>query len=192
MNSPVNRRSDFRVNISMPVRWQVLKEKEIKLVKKGLGSTFLKQDDLPSPIVDYLEQIAQGSKEEQLYQALQYINNKLDFIIEQTLLKSTESLMRHDKIIEISASGLKFETNKHIDVGAYLKMNIIMPGTIQYQIHFIAKAVRIEEKDENIIIAVNIIYIDEDAKDSMIKVIFQKQRKDIRTNKIKQEEINAV
>ena len=51
---------------------------------------------------------------------------------------------------------------------------------------------KIEEKDENIIIAVNIIYIDEDAKDSMIKVIFQKQRKDIRTNKIKQEEINAV
>ena len=72
-------------------------------------------------------------------------------------------------------------------IGSYLKMNLIIPGTVQYQIGLIAEALRVESKDSNFIIAAKIVYIDDEARDSIIKTVFQKQRIDIRRVKTDQE-----
>ena len=189
--SYVNRRNHFRVEILVPVKWQVLNEEETELVKKGLGNTLFRHDDLPSLIDEFLEQVPPGSNEEQLYRSLQLLNNKLDFIIDQIFSKSIDSAPGQDDVIEISASGLKFTTKEHLDIHTFLKMNLIMPGVFQYQMEFIAEVLRVDEKDNGFIIAARIVHIDEEARDSIVKVVFHKQRMDIRRQKANQGDNNV-
>ncbi|MFC1892403.1 PilZ domain-containing protein, partial [Thermodesulfobacteriota bacterium] len=140
-------------------------------------------EELPSPIDEYLEQVSPGSKDEQLFRAFQLINNKLDYIIEQIASNDLGSTGTQDDVIEISASGLKFVTREHLEPGSFLKMNLLMPGTFQYQMDFIAEVVRIEEIANGFITAAKFIQIKEEARDSIVKVVFQKQRKEIRNIK---------
>ena len=175
-----NRRSHFRVEILIPVKWRVLNREETELVEKGLGHSLFKKDGLPNPIDELLEQVTPGSNEEQIFRSLQLLNNKLDFIIEQILSESAESMPGRDDLIEISASGLKFGTREKVDVGEFLKMSLFMPGTIQYQIELVASTVRVEAFENGSIIAARIVHIDNDARDSIVKTVFQKQRSDIR------------
>ncbi len=188
--SYVNRRSHFRVQILVPVKWQVLNIEETEMVKKGFGDKLLRQNGLPNPIDEFLEQVPPGSKDEQMVRSLQLLNNKLDFIIEHVLSESIESMPGQDDLIEISAAGLKFVTREIVDIGAFLKMNLIMPGTIQYQIELIAEVLRVEPKNDDFIIAARIVHIEDDARDSIIKTVFQKQRIDIRRLKANQKDNN--
>ena len=185
---PVNRRKYFRAEITVPARWRVLMDEEIKLVEKGMGSTLFKSADLPGPIDELMEEAVPGSKEEQLYRCLQLINNKLDFIIDQTLLKSTENPSDLDDVIEISGSGLKFTSRKYVKPGTLLKMSLIMPETLQYQMEFIAEVVRAEEKGNSFINAVKILVVKEDTRESIVQVVFQRQRKEIRMERNDQED----
>jgi hypothetical protein len=103
----INKRNHFRVEITIPVKWKLLSNEEIELVKNGMGNTLFKQSGIPSPIDAFLEETEKGSKDEQLFQALKLLNNKLDYIIEQILSRPTcEESTGQDNIIEISASGL--------------------------------------------------------------------------------------
>ena len=183
-----NRRNHFRADILIPVRWQIMNNFEIQQITDGLGHHLFKREILPTPIDEFLAQAIPDSQEEQLFRSLQYINNKLDFLIEQVLSKSIENSIFSDRIIELSASGIKFSTPKTIPVGTYLKMNVILPGTLQYRIDFASQVMRVEQKDSDYVIAANIVYIDREAQESIIKIVFQKQRMEIRKKK-KDEEI---
>ncbi|MBN1850782.1 MAG: PilZ domain-containing protein [Deltaproteobacteria bacterium] len=189
-HSTKNRRNHYRVEIHIPVHWRFLDNQEIHLVKDGLGQTIFKQDDLRTPIDEYLKQVIPDSPEEQIFRSLQYLDNKLDYLIEQVLLRSTDGLMVRGEIIELSASGIKFISREPIPIGTYLVMNMIIPGTIQYQINFVTEVMRAEQRDHDTVMAANIIYIDKDTQESIIKVIFQRQREDIRRT-TDSEEINV-
>jgi hypothetical protein len=190
----INKRSHFRVEMLIPVKWEILDDEDTEKVKKGLGNTLFKQGGVLSPIEEYLDETVPGSKDEQLYLALQYLNNKLDFIIEQIMAKTEDKSLRHDDIIELSAAGLKFKTLEKIEIGSYLKMELMMPGVIQFGMELIAEVLRVME-DENgngYVIAARIACIKDDAKDSIVKMVFQKQRSDIRNNRRDQEEVTKI
>ena len=184
--NPENRRKYFREELTVTARWQVLMDEEIKLVEKGMGSTLFKSAGLPGPIDEFLEEAVLGSEEKQLYRCLQLINNKLDFIIDQMFLKSTENPPNLDEVIEISGSGLQFRSKKHLKPGTLLKMSLIMPETLQYEMELIAGVVRVDEKGDSFINAARILVIDDETRDSIVQVVFQKQRKEIRMEKIGQ------
>ncbi len=180
---PDNRRKDFRIDIKLYSRWNALTVEETELIRRGMGSTLLKQKEMPSPIDKILQQTAPGSHEEQWYRSLQLINNKLDFIIENFFIESTESQRHQDKVTELSGSGLKFLTREKLALGTFLKMNLIMPGTFQYQVELIAEVLRVEQTGNMSEVAAQIEEIDEMAKDAIIKCVFQKQRQEIRREK---------
>lgn len=184
-----NKRSHFRVEMLIPVKWEFLDDEETEKVKKGLGNTLFKQGGVMSPIEEYLDQTVPGSKDEQLYLALQYINNKLDFIIEHIMARAEDKYLYHDNIIELSAAGLKFKTMGKIEVGSYLKMELMLPGVIQFGMELISEVLRVmeDEKGNGYVIAARIACIKDDGKDSIIKMVFQKQRSDIRNNRLNQE-----
>jgi len=184
--NPENRRKYFREELTVPARWQVLMDEEIKLVEKGMGSTLFKNAGLPDPIDEFSEEAAPGSKEEQLYRCLQLINNKLDFIIDQMFLKSIENPPNLDEVIEISGSDLQFRSKKHLKPGTLLKMSLFMPKTLQYEMELIAEVVRVDEKGDSFINAARILVIEDEARDAIVQVVFQKQRKEIRMEKIGQ------
>ena len=183
-----NKRKHFRIDISVPIRWQILTDNEVEILKNGDGFSLLRQNTLTSPIDDYLEQISLESSEEPLFRSLQYINNKLDFIINQIAIKKSGNLPDLDTLIEICASGIKFSTQRQLEVGTYLRVNLIMPGTFQYELEFIAKILRIHKQKNYFSVATEIIIIDDESQDSIIRVVFQKHRQDIRKKKMSQED----
>lgn len=178
-----NRRKDFRIDITLYFRWKALTVEETELLRRGMGNTLLKRKEVPSPIDEILKQTSPGSREEQLYRSLQLINNKLDFIIDNTFLESTEPQQHQDKITELSGSGLKFLTHEKLSLGTFIKMNIIMPGTFQFQVELIVEVLRVERRGNISEVAAQIEEIDETAKDAIIKIVFQKQRQEIRREK---------
>ena len=181
--SESNRREHFRVELAVPVKWKILTDDEIGLLRKGMGCDLFKQSGIPSPIESFLEESTPGSKDEQIFLALQLLNNKLDFIIGQILSGSSLDKTGNDKIIEISASGVKFISKEKFKVGTLLKMELIMPGVVQYNIELITEILRATEKEEKYINAARIVCIKDDARDSIVKLVFQKQRMDIRIKK---------
>lgn len=183
-----NKRRFFRVKTLFPATWRILNHEEITLINKGEGHHLLKPTDLPNPIDELIDRATPGSEEEQLYKGLQFINRKLDFIIDQIVSVSADNLLEKNDVIEISASGLKFTSQKPLQINDYLKMDVIMPGTFHYLIEFIAQVVRIEERGPGFSVAAKIVEIDESAQDAIIQVVFQKQRKDIREQRIPQGE----
>ena len=178
-----NRRENFRVELSVPVKWKILNEDEVKYIKNGMAASLFKESGIPSPIDKFLAEASPGSKDEQLYQAFQLLNNKLDFIIEHLMSRSDGNAAGHDDIIEISASGLKFSSDEKLDSGNILKMELIMPGIVQYKMELIAEVLRVTPKNGIYINAARIVFIKEDARDSIVKMVFQKQRIDIRNKK---------
>ncbi|MBW1800060.1 MAG: hypothetical protein JRJ85_04950 [Deltaproteobacteria bacterium] len=180
----VNRRKYFRGEISVPARFQVLTDREVQMVEKGFGRTLFKHTDVPSPIEELLDQTIPGSSDEQLYRCLQLINNKLDFIIDQIFLKTSEVPLKRGDVTEISGSGIKFKASEYLRKGTLLKMDIVLPATLQYQIDLIAETVRLQEMSSGFVIAAKMIEIDEEARDAIIKVVLQRQRIDIRSRKI--------
>lgn len=179
----LNKRTDFRVVMSIPVKWQVLTDEDSEMVAKGRGMELFKHRGVPSPIEEYIDQTVPGSKDEQLYLALQFLNNKLDFIIENIMTVQEHKLPYEDHIIELCASGLKFITPVKVETGSYIKMELLMPGVVQFGMELIAEVLRVEEDEKRYVIAARIACIMDDARDSIIKIIFQKQRKDIRDKK---------
>jgi hypothetical protein len=183
----LNKREHFRVEMTVPVKWKLLSEDEVHLVKNGMGNTLFTQSGIPSPIDTILEETAKGSKDEKLYQALKLLNNKLDYIIEQILSRPTNESTCHDKIMDISASGLKFASQEELKEGSLLKMELIMPGVIQYHMELITEILRATKKNDKKIYATRIVCIRDDAHDSIVKMVFQKQRIDIRNRKYPEE-----
>ena len=183
-----NRREFFRALITVPVRWRVLTQEEIRRVRQGMGHTLYSKSGIPSPIDEFIEESTPGSKEERLYRCLQLLNNKLDFVIEQIFLHSSGTPPARDDVIDMSASGLKFTCHEHLQKGALLKMDLVMPGTFQFQMELISEVVRVEAREGGYIVAVRIVEIDEGSRESIVKTVFQKQRMDIRGGKVNREE----
>lgn len=178
-----NRRDHFRVEMVVPVKWKILNNEEIQIVKNGMGDSLFKQGGVPSPIDNFLDEATPGSKDEQLYLTLKLLNNKLDFIIEELIFRSMENLPGHDNVIEISASGLKFTSFEKLSKGTLLKMELVMPGIIQYNMELIAEILRVAKDNDVFINAARIVSIKDDARDSIVKIVFQRQRIDIRNKK---------
>jgi hypothetical protein len=61
-----------------------------------------------------------------------------------------------------------------------------MPKTLQYEMELIAEVVRVDEKGDSFINAARILVIEDEARDAIVQVVFQKQRKEIRMEKIGQ------
>jgi len=145
-----------------------------------MGAKLFRKGPLPSPIDEFLEEAVPGTTEEILYRCLRLINSKLDFIIDQIFSKSSEDDYFRDEVIEMSGSGLRFTSRKPLEAGRLLKMNLIILETLQYETELIAEVVRVEENEDRFVIAAKLVEIDEDARDSIIKVLFKSQRKKIR------------
>jgi len=182
----MNRRKYYRGKITVPARWQPLSQEDSRLVYDGKGSELFKQADLPDPIGEILERAEPGSTEKQVLRCLQLMNNKLDFIVEQIFLKENKTPHSRGDVIEISGSGLKFTSEASLKKGALLMMNLVLPGTFEYQLELIAEVLRSEDAGDVFVIAAKIVEIREETRDEIIKVVLQKQRKEIRTGKTNQ------
>jgi c-di-GMP-binding flagellar brake protein YcgR len=187
----VKRREYYRAQIPIPVKWRVLMPEEIRLARQGLGKNLFRGSGVVNPIDEFLERAAPGSEDEQLYRCLQLINNKLDFLIEQSFLRPDQHAPSRGEVIDISGSGVKFTCRDHVSMGSLLKMDVVIPATSQYQLEMISEVVRIETQMGGYIVACKIMEIDEAAREAIVNVVFQKQRQDNRLSKADREDPDA-
>jgi hypothetical protein len=173
-----NKRNYFRVGISIPVRWRILNETETDLIKKGGGCSLLTQNVFKTQI-DEMPVKTSSIRNDQIDHSLQLLNIKLDYIINM-MLNDSVSATEDDRVVEISASGLKFLTAEKIDPGIFLKMDLLIPGSPHFQVELIAEVLRVENMANDYLIAANIIWIDDEAREFIVKMSFEKQRIDIR------------
>ena len=173
-----NKRNYFRVGISIPVRWRILNETETDLIKKGGGCSLLTQNVFKTQI-DEMPGKSSSIRNDQIDHSLQLLNLRLDYIINM-MHSNSIATTEEDRIVEISASGLKFLTAEKIDPGIFLKMDLLIPGSPHFQVELIAEVLRVENMANDYLIAANIIWIDDEAREFIVKMSFEKQRIDIR------------
>ena len=187
---PANRREFLRAEVRLPASCQVLSPQESKRVVKGSPSGLLRGKNYPNPIDEIIEQIKPGAQEEPLYRCLQLLNNKLDFLIDQIAFAQEEPGTSLNEVIEISGSGLKFVSREALHVGDFLRINLIMPATLQFKIESITEVIRVQERRHgagrnpfDFLVAARFIEIDEGSRDAIIETVFRTQRKIIRMEK---------
>ena len=120
---------------------------------------------------------------------------QINFVIEQMAAPPDKPHKMMSEVIELSGSGIKFVSKDPIKKDVLLKMDLIMPDTLEFLVEFIARVVRVEAKlppaekrVQEYCVAAHYEQIDERARDAIIETIFKKQRKMIRLEKDQQVE----
>ena len=180
-----NRREFVRAKVSLPARVRVLEGKELELVRDGLGVSLFRGADHPDPLEEFTTMMPTGPQTEILYRLFQNLNNKLDFIIEQLTLATDRTSPSFKEVVELSGSGFKFISEEPLPQGAYLKVDLLIPSTVQFRIELIAEVIRSEpaQQDDGQVMVARIVDIDEASRDAIIESVFKKQRKVIREKK---------
>lgn len=192
--STENRREYLRANVALSAQCRLLTRQEVDLIAQGEIASVLQGGKNSSPFDEIIDQMPTGSKEEHLYRCLKMMDNKLDFIIEQMISPHVRPGTSIEEVVELSGSGLKFVSKKPLSEGSLLKMDLIMPGTFEFKVEFIAKVVRVYAMDfprkggiSEYHVAVHFAEIHERARDAIIETIFKRQRKMIRMEKDQKE-----
>lgn len=186
METP-NRREYIRADVRFPARCRLLNPQEIEMVQKGLTAGLFRAGFTTALMDELAEEIPLGSENEPVYRCFQMINNKLDFVIDQlALMEQGESLTLRE-VTELSGSGLKFLSGEFMAAGNFLKMELLLPVTLQFRIEMIVEVLRTEELPpketapaERYLVAAKIAAIEEDAREAIIRTVFRRQRKLIR------------
>lgn len=183
-----NRRKYFRMELSIPAKWRALTDEETKLVREGYGDQLFRRYHLPTPVDELLEQVDPGSPEEKLYRCVQLISNKLDFIIDQMQAESSDDLRSSADIIELSGSGLRFVCREYLSQGCLLEMDLVIPGAYHHRVELVVEVVRVKRIDDGFITAAKIIDVDEADRESIVRVVFERQRRELRGIRSDEEE----
>lgn len=184
---PPNRREFVRADVRFPARYRLLTPQEIEKVQKGVTAGFFRSGFTTALMDELGEEIPLGSENEALYRCFQMINNKIDFVIDQLTLMDQGGGLPLREVTELSGSGLKFLTHESIPAGSYLKLDLLVPVTLQFRIETIVEVLRTEElppeqtePKKRYLVAAKIAAIEEEARDAIIRTVFRRQRKLIR------------
>ncbi|MFP4037181.1 MAG: PilZ domain-containing protein [Desulfobacteraceae bacterium] len=183
-----NRREFYRACLLIPARVERLDSEAEELVSKGLGRALLLKGVAPGPVEELLEHATPGTDQECLLRCMQLINNKLDFLIERLLHPEGQPPEPLVDIIELSGSGLKFQTKEVFEPGEILRLGLIIPESFQYRMELVAEVLRCDSSRAGRVVAARIAAIEEENRDAIIKAVFRKQRWDIRRDRNENEE----
>jgi len=186
MNAP-NRREYARAKVRLFARFRVLDRGEEEGVKTGTVGSRLRGGRSIGPLEELVEQIAPGSVDEPLLRCLQFINNKIDFIIDEITSRGKAGMSEPGEVTEISGSGFSLDCDIRLSRGQLLNVDLIMPSAIQYRIELVAKVVRVNEAQQEpgqdrrrFSVSARFVEIDEESRESIIKAVFSRQRERIR------------
>jgi hypothetical protein len=189
MNGP-NRREYTRAKVKFFARFRILGHAEEESVIKGMAGFLLQRGHAIGPLEELIEQIAPGSEDEPLIRCLQFINNKIDFIIDEITSSGKGGMSGTSDVTEISGSGFRLDCDIRLSRGQLLKVDLLMPSALQYRIELIAEVVRVDEGEQEpgqdrkrFSVFARFLEIDDESRESIIKAVFSRQRERIRMEK---------
>jgi PilZ domain len=182
-----NRREYARAKVRLFARFRILDRSEEEGVKKGVAAFHLRGGRSIGSLEELVGHIAPGSVDEPLLRCLQFINNKIDFIIDEITSRGKTCMSVPSEVTEISGSGIRLDSDSPLPRGQLIKVDLIMPSALQYKIELIAKVIRVEEPQQEpgedrkrFSVSARFVEIDEESRESIIKAVFSRQRETIR------------
>jgi hypothetical protein len=184
-NSTGEKRSYFRVDdiisvVANPVN--LMNEKERELLKNAASSnTFALFDDQANDGLQSSQEFAGGEK---LYEALKGINSKLDFLINHLLMEKEGLTSTEKKLVNLSASGIKFTVKHPVKEKDILQIKLLLPTHPPVVVFAYGEVKRVKVLDDQTYeIALEYLNMGETVRSEIIQYTLDHQRETIRKMK---------
>ena len=182
------KRSYFRVDdvisvVANPV--SLISEKDKEVLKKAASSNafslFNKEDKSE---IDELQRSSESIEGEKLSEALTEIKTKLDFLINHFLIEKEGLSSAEKKLVNISASGIKFTIKHPVKEKDILEIKLLLPTYPPVVVFAYGEVVRVKAlEDQTYEIALEYLNMGETVRNEIIQYTLNHQRETIRTLK---------
>jgi len=173
------KRSYFRVDDSFP-----LEAKRIKDDAPYKKSKIFRGYDLERPDIDLPDETINPK----LWQMLVDINAKLTMILDRLHFESEGFKKSEEKIVNLSASGMRFMMNENVAPGDRLEIKMLLPTGPPIGILTYGNVVRVNETgDEQYEVSLHFSDMDEEVKEEIIRYAINRQREMIRKERQRNE-----
>jgi len=179
------RRSYFRVDdvISVVVNpVEIDKESREKFLKSATSSTaFSLMSQQRPPEISTEGDDPDIPSNQKLYDLIAEIKTKLDFIINHFMLEKEGLLSSEKKLVNISASGLRFSVGHAVKTGDVLEIKLLLPTYPPVAVFAYGEVKRVEAlSDGKFEVAVEYLNMGEPVRNEIIQYTLSRQRETIR------------
>ncbi len=179
------KRDYFRVDdiisvVANPVH--IDKEKGEEILKTvGSSRAFSLMDVQGSSRTDPEDGYSDLQEENKLYGMISEIKTKLDFIINHFMLDKEGLLQPEKKLVNISASGIRFTVDKPVGIGDILEIKLLLPTYPPVAVFAYGEVKRVRELDENQVeVAIEYLNMNDPVRNEIIQYTLSHQRETIR------------
>jgi len=171
-----NRRSDFRQD-------DMLRMKEVVLSK----DQFELELNRASPVSDKssLQKRLAGNDaavNPEVSKALELLDAKLNYVIEMNMLQQqSNQIEMEERLVNISATGMRFTTSEPCRKGDHLKITMSLPvSSPPIMLELLARVVYINEKNGRVQLGASFIFRSGKEEEALVGYIFKRQREMLR------------
>ncbi|MBI5233453.1 MAG: PilZ domain-containing protein [Deltaproteobacteria bacterium] len=162
-----DKREAFRINDSLPFKCRLLSAEKTD-IEEGIGSLAQIKENL----------LQEGSKE--FYYLLSAIDRKLDHIVNMLNSSGVPNIPSHINEINLSATGLKFESSEEYKKGDVVKITIGLPPFPHTIVSLMSEVVRVVKKEKRgrciFDTAVRFIDLGDEQMEDLVHHLFNVQR----------------
>jgi hypothetical protein len=182
------KRSYFRVDDIISVvanPFKVDKEKVNEFVKTVTSSRAFSLIDKPTSSMEEREDIpSEFSESKRLYEMIAEIKTKLDFIINHFILDKEGLLTSEKKLVNISASGIRFTVEHPVQVGDIMELKLLLPTYPPVAVFAYGEVKRVKEmEDGKFEVALEYLNMEDSVRNEIIQYTLSHQRQMIRKMK---------
>lgn len=186
-NSSGEKRGYFRVDdvisvVANPVN--LINEKEKDLLKNAASSNTFKFFGEDRSVPDGLQGSPESVAGEKVYEALREMNTKLDFLINHFIMEKEGLSSAEKKLVNISASGIKFTVKHPVKEKDILEIKLLLPTFPPVAVFAYGEVKRVKVlEDQTYEIALEYLNMGETVRDEIIQYTLDHQRESIRKMK---------
>ena len=187
-NDDSEKRSFFRVNdiisvVANPVN--LMSESDRQVIKNNASSQafpLFEANDLPHSDED--TEIPDSPGDGKIYEMLQEMKAKLDFLINHLLVEKEGLLSTEKKMVNISASGVRFTVNHPVREKDVMEIKLLLPTYPPVAVFAYGEVIRARKMDDNTYeVALEYINMGETVKNKIIQYTLNHQRETIKKMK---------
>jgi hypothetical protein len=179
----IERREFFRISDHLLVEFREVTHAEALALGESLRQADL---EVSGPEVPAAGAGSTGLLKSELYACLESIDKKLSSVID-LLSEKEQGLQSAHVDVTISGSGMMFPSPAKLEKGAYVEINVSLPGYPGRRIRAVGRVVRSDprtkEGEEGWETAVGFVAISEKDRDALVCYVFSKERECLRTRR---------
>ncbi|HHN65290.1 MAG TPA: PilZ domain-containing protein [Nitrospirae bacterium] len=168
-----DRRAFFRIDDSLPVKAR----KADRISASRFLSLIPERGDFRLPI-------DADSRDDALMALLQEVNQKLDYLINQLILKDEGIRIDECKEVNLSATGMRFEIEEDVRIGDIVEVKMMLPSSPPVAIQTYGEVVRVKktEREGKPLYEVGLKFTEmtEEVREEIIQYTLKRQREIIR------------